>query len=157
MHEFLTRMLSVCFSFLCICCGYTITINVPVVFMARYVMVLRSATSLRGALEAVGPENQDFWAQKIRHKNNWYIGSFMYSSAVVYCCSCIVWADIQGMGAGWQGSPSPSHYSVGIHGFLLVGGGRCSYIRWLYGVVLCILYSWYAFCCLYSERLILCT
>ena len=34
-----------------------ITINVPVVFMARYVMVLRSATSLRGALEGVGPEN----------------------------------------------------------------------------------------------------
>ena len=34
-----------------------ITINVPVVFMARYVMVLRHATSLRGALEGVGPEN----------------------------------------------------------------------------------------------------
>ncbi len=33
-----------------------ITINVPVVFMARYVMVLRGATSLRGALEGVGPE-----------------------------------------------------------------------------------------------------
>ncbi len=32
-----------------------ITINVPVVFM-----VLRSATSLRGALEGVGPENRDF-------------------------------------------------------------------------------------------------
>ena len=28
-----------------------ITINVPVVFMARYVMVLRSATALGGALE----------------------------------------------------------------------------------------------------------
>jgi hypothetical protein len=27
-------------------------------------MVLRSATSLRGALEGVGPENRDFWAQK---------------------------------------------------------------------------------------------
>jgi hypothetical protein len=37
-----------------------ITINVPIVFMARYVMVLRGATSLRGALEEVGPENQDF-------------------------------------------------------------------------------------------------
>ncbi len=34
-----------------------ITINVPVVFMARYVMVLRSATALRGALEG--------WALKI--------------------------------------------------------------------------------------------
>ncbi len=35
--------------------------NVPVVFMARYLMVLRGATSLRGALEGVGPENQDFF------------------------------------------------------------------------------------------------
>ncbi len=34
-----------------------ITINVLVVFMARYVMVLRGATSLRGALEGVGLEN----------------------------------------------------------------------------------------------------
>ncbi len=82
-----------------------------------------------------------------RYKNNWYIGSFMYPSAVVYCCcvffsvvvcccvllrvrgvgrspcSCVVWAGIQGVGAGWQGSPSPSHYSVDIHGCLLVGGG----------------------------------
>ncbi len=38
-----------------------ITINVPFVFMARYVMVLRGATSFRGALEGVGPENQDFF------------------------------------------------------------------------------------------------
>ena len=38
-----------------------ITINVPVVFMARYVMVLRSATLLRGALEGVGPKNRDFF------------------------------------------------------------------------------------------------
>ncbi len=57
-----------------------ITINVPVVFMARYIMVLRGATSLRGALEGVGPENRDFfgpwngtseasaiWAQKSRN------------------------------------------------------------------------------------------
>jgi hypothetical protein len=28
--------------------------------MAQYVMVLRSATSLRGALEGVGPENATF-------------------------------------------------------------------------------------------------
>jgi hypothetical protein len=41
--------------------GATITINVPVVFMARYIMVLRGATSLRGALEGVGPENRDFF------------------------------------------------------------------------------------------------
>jgi hypothetical protein len=38
-----------------------ITINVPVVFMARYVMILRGATSLRGALEGVSPENRDFF------------------------------------------------------------------------------------------------
>ncbi len=29
--------------------------------MARYVMILRGATSLRGALEGVGPENQDLF------------------------------------------------------------------------------------------------
>ncbi len=86
------------------------------IFMARYVMVLRGAKSLRGALEGVA----FFWAQMAlaslvpfqgpkksrfsgptpsnapsndvahlktikykRHKNNWYIGSFMYPSAVV--------------------------------------------------------------------------
>jgi hypothetical protein len=32
--------------------------------MAQYVMVLRVATSLRGALEGVGPENQDFFGLK---------------------------------------------------------------------------------------------
>jgi hypothetical protein len=65
--------------------------------MARYVMVLRSATSLRGALEGVGPENQDFFGPKKvetikykRHKNNWYIGSFMYPSAVVVCCCLLL-------------------------------------------------------------------
>jgi hypothetical protein len=36
-----------------------ITIKVPVVFMALYVMVLRSATALRGALEGGGPENRE--------------------------------------------------------------------------------------------------
>ncbi len=75
-----------------------------------------------------------------RHKNNWYIGSFMYPSAVVYCCGvllcfvvccCVlegrggllvaVWCEQ--VGAGWQASPSPTHYSVGIHGCMLVGGG----------------------------------
>ncbi len=38
-----------------------LTINVPVVFMVRYIMILRGATSLRGALEGVGPENRDFF------------------------------------------------------------------------------------------------
>jgi hypothetical protein len=37
-----------------------LTIKVPVVFMARDVMVLRSATALTGALEGVGPEKRDF-------------------------------------------------------------------------------------------------
>jgi hypothetical protein len=47
-----------------------ITINVPVVFMARYVMILRGATALRGALEGVGPENLDFfWALKWHERN----------------------------------------------------------------------------------------
>ncbi len=40
---------------------FGITINVPVVFMARYIMVLRCATSLQGALEGVDPENRDFF------------------------------------------------------------------------------------------------
>jgi hypothetical protein len=61
-----------------------ITINVPVVFMARYVMVLRCATSLRGALEGVGPEmarakRVPFGPKKVNRN----IGSFMYPSAVV--------------------------------------------------------------------------
>ncbi len=38
-----------------------LTINIPVIFMARYVIVLWGATSLRGALEGVGPENRDFF------------------------------------------------------------------------------------------------
>jgi hypothetical protein len=37
--------------------GPMITINEPVVYMARYVMDLRRATSLLWALEGVGPEN----------------------------------------------------------------------------------------------------
>ncbi len=41
-----------------------LTINVPVVFMARCIMVLRGATSLQGALEGVGPENRDFFGPK---------------------------------------------------------------------------------------------
>jgi hypothetical protein len=93
---------------------FLITINVPVVFMARYVMFLRGATSLRGALEGVGPENEisrvPFGPKKVeifrahpfnapsndvahlktikykRHKNNSYIGNFMYTSVVVLLC-----------------------------------------------------------------------
>ncbi len=38
-----------------------LTIYVPVVFMVQYVMVLRGATSLRGALEGLGPENRNFF------------------------------------------------------------------------------------------------
>jgi hypothetical protein len=53
-----------------VCSCILITINVPVVFMARYVMVLRGATSLRGALEGVGQrgegEGSAIWAQKSR-------------------------------------------------------------------------------------------
>ncbi len=45
--------------------GNILTINVPVVIMARYGMVLRGAISLRGALEGVGPENQDFFGPKV--------------------------------------------------------------------------------------------
>ncbi len=40
------------------------TTNVPVVFMAQYVMILRGATSLLGALEGVGPENLNFFGPK---------------------------------------------------------------------------------------------
>jgi hypothetical protein len=55
-------------------------------------MVLRGATSLLGALEGVGPRNDVAPLKTIkykRHKNNWYIGSFMYPRAVVYCC-CVM-------------------------------------------------------------------
>ncbi len=77
-----------------------ITINVPAVFMAQYVMVLRGATSLQGALEGVGPKKLRFSGPTPSNaprndvaplktipyraiKINWYIGSFMYPSAVV--------------------------------------------------------------------------
>jgi hypothetical protein len=49
------------FKYSLIVATFVVTINVPVVFMARYVMVLRGATSLGGALEGVGPENRDFF------------------------------------------------------------------------------------------------
>ncbi len=57
-------------------------------------MVLRSATSLRGALEGVGPENRDFlgpematseasaiWAQKSRDKSGL---TYVYNVNIVY-------------------------------------------------------------------------
>ncbi len=47
-----TAVMEICVHFLL---QVPITINVPVVFMTRYIMVLRGATSLRGALEGVGP------------------------------------------------------------------------------------------------------
>jgi hypothetical protein len=91
--------------------SYVLTINVPVVYMARYVMVLRHATSLRGTLEGAGPENRDCslpfrGPKKLRfsgptpynapskdvprlkkcHINNRYVGNFMYKSVVALLC-----------------------------------------------------------------------
>jgi hypothetical protein len=152
--------------------GPLLTINVPDVFMAWYIMVLRGATSLLGALEGVGLKISTFLGPEMarakrvpfgpirptpsnalsndvaplktimykRHKNNWYIGSFMYPNAVVYCCCVLLCVVVcccvlegrgglpvavlcEQVGAGWQESPSPTHYSVGIHGCMLVGGG----------------------------------
>ncbi len=37
-----------------------LTINVPVVYMARDVIILMRANPFRGPLEGVGPENRDF-------------------------------------------------------------------------------------------------
>jgi hypothetical protein len=55
--------------------GCVLTINVPVVVMARYVMILRGATSLQGALEGVGPENRDFfWALKWHERSECHLG-----------------------------------------------------------------------------------
>jgi hypothetical protein len=159
---------------------HIITINVPVVFMARYVMVLRRATSLRGTLDFFGPKwhslrSCHFRAQKsldfqgpplpmprvmMLHSSKPLSMSAIKTTGtlvvlctrvllctvvvccclllcVVVCCcvllcvrgvgrspcSCVVGAGVRGVGAGWQGSPSPSHYCVGIHGCLLVGGG----------------------------------
>jgi hypothetical protein len=78
--------------------------------MAQYVMVLRHATSLRGALEGVGPENRDFFGPRNgmsdvaalktikykRNKSNRYIGSFMYLSAVVWCCYVLLCVRVVG-------------------------------------------------------------
>ncbi len=63
-----------------------ITINVPVVFMALYVMVLRGATSLRGALEGVVPENRVYMssiAVEMGRGRSMYYAAFMPSVFVV--------------------------------------------------------------------------
>jgi hypothetical protein len=53
------------------------TIIVPVVFMVRYVMILRGATSLN-VLEGVGPENQEFWwALKWHQQSECHLGPKM--------------------------------------------------------------------------------
>ncbi len=59
-----------------------ITIIVPVVFMARYIMV-SEPTPFNA------PSNDVACLKTIkykRHKNNRYVGGFMYPSAVVWCC-----------------------------------------------------------------------
>ncbi len=38
-----------------------ITVNLPVVYMARDVMILMRENPFRGPLEGVGPENRDFF------------------------------------------------------------------------------------------------
>ncbi len=40
---------------------YELTMNVFVVYMARDVMILMRENTIRGPLEGVGPENQDFF------------------------------------------------------------------------------------------------
>jgi hypothetical protein len=60
----LLKLTLILLSSVCISSKIKLTINVPVVFMARYVMILRGATSLRGALEGVGPENRDFFGHE---------------------------------------------------------------------------------------------
>ncbi len=58
---------------------FLLTINAPVVYMARYVMVLRHATSLLGALEGVGPENRDLFGPK-------KIWDWYFRPSFVNCC-----------------------------------------------------------------------
>ncbi len=63
---------------------------------------------------------------------------WMFLCVVVCCCVLEGWGGLLVAvlceqvfrGRGLDGrAPSPSHYSVGIHGCLLVGGGCYSYIR----------------------------
>ncbi len=39
--------------------------NVPVVYMARDVMILMGENPIRGTFEGVGPENQDFFGPEM--------------------------------------------------------------------------------------------
>ncbi len=70
-------------------------------------MILRSATSLRGALEGVGPENQDLFGPKK------VVVLLCVRGVGRYPCSCLVWGGVQGVGGGWQAppraSPTPSN------------------------------------------------
>jgi hypothetical protein len=43
----------------------SITINVPVVYMAWDIMILVRENPFRGPLEGVGPENRDFWGPEM--------------------------------------------------------------------------------------------
>jgi hypothetical protein len=43
--------------------GYELTINVPVIDMAGNVMILMRENPIRGPLEGVDPENQDFFGR----------------------------------------------------------------------------------------------
>ncbi len=66
-----------------------LTINVPVVFMARYVMVRHlgpKKSRFSGPTPSNAPSNDVAHLKTIRykrHKNNRYIGNFMYTSVVV--------------------------------------------------------------------------
>ncbi len=44
-----------------------LTIIVPVVYMARDIMILMWANSFQGPLEGVGPEKQDFFGAQMAH------------------------------------------------------------------------------------------
>jgi hypothetical protein len=55
-------------------------------------MILRGAKSLRGALEGVGPENQDFFGPKKVE--------IMYPSGVVLCC-CVLLCVVKRQKNNW--------------------------------------------------------
>jgi hypothetical protein len=55
--------------------------------MARYIMVLRGATSLRGPLEGVGPENRDFFGPEMARAK---LVPFGPKKIYVHDCCCVV-------------------------------------------------------------------